>query len=194
MVEIKAYAGSNIDNAWKNLLKESAEREDTCFCIFNGKEIYSTDTLDDAYVKVTGKTKAEYEKEMKEWHDEYKRQKEEHESRIPSLTELYRKKARGVILESQYDYWDKIVPIRLGDLYQGMELDCTLELCDIMRDESVDYDKRLRKAYDTFMGQGHSGMSAGLVASMLRTFCPNGSDLADAVMNFRFEKDETNRD
>jgi hypothetical protein len=31
-------------------------------------------------------------------------------------------------------------------------------------------------------------MSAGLVASMLRAFCPDGEDLADAVMNFRFEK------
>jgi hypothetical protein len=31
-------------------------------------------------------------------------------------------------------------------------------------------------------------MSAGLVASMLRKFCPDGEDLADAVMNFRFEK------
>ena len=69
-----------------------------------------------------------------------------------------------------------------------MELDCTLDLCKIMRDESISYDKRLREAYKTFMDQGHSGMSAGLVASMLRTFCPDGEDLADAVMNFRFEK------
>jgi hypothetical protein len=69
-----------------------------------------------------------------------------------------------------------------------MELGCTLDLCRIMRDESISYDKRIRKAYKAFMDQGHSGMSASLVAHMLEVFCPNGYDLADAVMNFRYEK------
>ena len=95
--------------------------------------------------------------------------------------------ARGVILESELEYWDKIVPIRLGDLYHGMELEQTLDISKIMGDDSVDYDTRLRTAYKCFMDAGHSGMSAGLVASMLRRFCPHGEDIADAVMNFRFE-------
>lgn len=186
MKEIEFYPGESIDSAWKKLLKESAECEDTCFGLFNEKEIRSTDTLDEAYMKIMGKTKGQYDKEMQDWRDEYERKEKEHKTKIPSLVTDYCERARGVILEDQYDYWDKIVPIRLGDLYHGIELDNTLELCKIMRDESLSYDKRLRKAYNTFMGQGHSGMSASLVASMLRTFCPNGEDLADAVMNFRF--------
>jgi hypothetical protein len=188
MKEIYFGGGLTIDQAWKKLLNESAESGETCFGKFNGKEIYSTDTLDEAYVKIIGKTKAEYDKEMQDWRDEYDRKEKEHKDNIPNLVPGYCEKARGVILEDQYDYWDKIVPIRLGDLYHGMELDCTLDLCKIMRDESMSYDKRLRKAYKTFMDQGHSGMSAGLVAHMLRAFCPDGNDLADAVMNFRFEK------
>lgn len=188
MKEIYFGGGLTIDQAWKKLLNESAESGETCFGKFNGKEIYSTDTLDEAYVKIIGETKAEYDKEMQDWRDEYRRKEEEHKASIPGLVPVYCDKARGVILEDQYEYWDKIVPIRLGDLYHGMELDCTLDLCKIMRDESMPYDKRLRKAYDTFMNQGHSGMSASLVASMLRTFCPDGNDLADAVMDFRFEK------
>ena len=135
-----------------------------------------------------GKTKAEHEKEMQDWRDAWDRHKEEHKSRIPELSEVYKKAARGVILEDQYEYWDKIVPIRLGDLYEGMELGSTLDLCKIMRDKNLTYDERLHKAYEAFMDQGHSGMSASLVASMLRKFCPDGEDLADAVMNFRFEK------
>ena len=188
MKEIEIYPGETIDKAWKRLLKESAEGEDTCFVTFNGHEIRSTDTLDEAYVKVIGLTKAECDKREQEWRDEYKRKEEEHKANIPNLVPGYCEKARGVILEDKYEFWDKIVPIRLGDLYHGMELDCTLDLCKIMRDDSIDYNKRLRKAYDAFMGQGHSGMSAGLVAHMLREFCPDGEDLADAVMNFRFEK------
>lgn len=193
MKKIEFWAGEDIDHAWKRLLKESAECEDTCFGMFNDKEIRSTDTLDDVYVKLMGKTKAEYDKEMQEWHDEYERKEKEHKDNIPNLVPGYRERARGVILEDQYEEWDEIVPIRLGDLYHGMELDCTLDLCKIMRDESLPYDDRIRKAYNAFMEQGHSGMSAGLVASMLKTFCPNGEDLADAVMNFRFEKNETDR-
>ena len=193
MKEIELYPGEDINNAWKRLLKESAECEDTCFGVFNGKEIRSTDTLDDAYMKIMGKTKGQYDKEMREWHDEYERREKEHKDKIPSLTKSYCEKARGVILEDQYELWDKIVPFRLRDLYHGMELDCTLDLCKIMRDESVGYDERIRKAYDTFMGQEHSGMSASLVASMLKVFCPDGEDLADAVMNFRFKENETDR-
>ena len=186
MKQIEFLPGDSIDTAWKGLLRASADCGDTCFGEFNGKEIRSTDTLDEAYMKILGKTKSEYEKEMQDWRDEYERQEKEHKDNIPNLTPIYREKARGVILEDQYEYWDKIVPIRLDDLYHGMELDATLDLCKIMRDESMSYDERLKKAYDTFMDQGHSGMSAGLVASMLRTFCPDGHDLADAVMNFRY--------
>ena len=186
MKKIEFYAGMDITDAWKLLLKESAECEDTCCGNFNGKEIYSTDTLDEAYLKVVGKTKAEHDKAMQDWCDEYDRKEKEHKDNISNLVPGYCEKARGVILEDQYEYWDEIVPVRLGDLYHGMELDCTLDLCKIMRDESLSYDERLRKAYDAFMNQGHSGMSAGLVASMLRVFCPDGEDLADAVMNFRF--------
>lgn len=188
MKEIEFLPGSNIDSAWKRLLMESADCGDTCFGMFNDKEIRSTDTLDEAYVKVLGKTKAEFDDAVrKEW-EEYERKKKEHEDNIPNLVPEYCEKARGVILEDQYEFWDKIVPIRLGDLYDGMELDATLDLCKIMRDESIGYDERIRKAYDTFMGQGHSGMSASLVACMLKAFCPDGEDLADAVMTFRYEK------
>lgn len=186
MKEVKFYCGMDIDTAWKSLLKESIECEDTCFGKFNDHEILSTDTLDEAYMKIMGKTKGQYEKEMQDWRNDYERKEKEHKDSIPGLVPGYCEKARGVILEDQYDYWDKIVPIRLGDLYHGIELDNTLELCKVMRDESLSYDKRLRKAYNAFMDQGHSGMSASLVASMLKTFCPNGEDLADAVMNFRF--------
>ena len=189
MKEIEFYPGESIDSAWKRLLKESAECEDTCFGKFNDHEILSTDTIDEAYMKIIGKTKGQHDKEMQEWRNEYERKEKEYEDNIPNLIPEYCEKARGVILEDQYEFWDKIVPIRLRDLYHGMELDATLDLCKIMRDESIRYDKRLRKAYDTFMGQGHSGMSSSLVTGMLKVFCPNGEDLANAVMTFRYEKD-----
>ena len=186
MREIEFYPGVDIEEAWYMLQDESRHHKDICSGLFNGKRLLSTDSLDEAYVKVLGKTKAEYDKEMQDWKNEHERREKEFKESIPELIPKFRKMARGVILEDRYGLWDKIVPIRLGDLYHGMELNNTIALCKIMRDESVDYDKRLRMAYDEFMNQGHSGMSAHLVASMVREFCPNGDDLANAVLNFRF--------
>ena len=187
MAEVKFW-GITLDDAIKALKKESEKTGEVTFGEFNGETLYSTDTIDEAYEKVTGKTKAEFDEIQRKWKEDYDRSEAEHKAKIPALTEEYKKLARGVILEEKYDYWDKIVPIRLEDIYHGMELGATLDLCKIMRDESMTYDKRLKKAYDLFMDQGHSGWSAGLVASMLREFCPDGYDLADAVMNFRFEQ------
>lgn len=183
MKKIEIYGGT-IDTAMQKLYDEG----EPCFCEFNGKELYSTDSIDEAYKKVVGKTKAEFDKEQEEWHNNYERELAEHKAKIPELAEQYRKSARGLVLDNELEFWDKIVPIRLGDLYRGMELQQTLDICAIMRDESLTYDERIRKAYKCFMDAGHSGMSAALTASMIRKFCPNGYDVADAVMNFRFEE------
>lgn len=189
MKEIEILAGSSIEGAWEELRKCANENNEVCKCSFNGNELYSSDTLDEAYKKVTGKTKAEFDKAQQEWLDDYNRREEEFKATIPSKSEEYKNRARGLILSDKYELWDKIVPIRLGDLYNGMELEQTLQACEIMRDEKLSYEKRLRKAYKVFMDCGHSGMSAALTASMYKEFVPNGIDLADAVMNFKFEKD-----
>lgn len=189
MKKIDFYPGMKLDEAHKLLKKEAVESLEPCYGVFNGKNIYSTDTLDEVYQKVTGESKFENEERLRKEREEYERKKAQHEAAIPELTKKYREAARGVILEAQYDLWDKIVPVRLRDLYEGMELDCTLDLCRIMRDDTLSYGARLRKAYKEFMGQGHSGMSASLVSSMLRKFCPDGVELADAVMSFRYKKE-----
>lgn len=181
MKEIEFYAGDTIDHAWRELLRQSADCGETCFGTFNGKQILSTDTLDEAYKKVTGLTKSECDERDRKEREEYKRKEEEHIASIPSKTEEYKKAARGVIIEKQYDYWDEIVPIRLHDLYHGMELDATLEICRIMRDESVSIEERIKKAKEAFDNQGHSGMSAGLVLSMIRAFCPHGEELVKKI-------------
>ena len=181
MKEIEFYAGETIENAWKTLLRESADCGETCFGMFNDKQILSTDTLDEAYKKVTGLTKSEFDDKRKRECEEYKRKKEEHIASIPEKTKEYCAAARGVIIEEQYDYWDKIVPIRLRDLYHGMELGATLEICRIMRDESVSLEERIEKAKEAFDNQGHSGMSAGLVLSMIKVFCPDGTEAYNRI-------------
>lgn len=183
---IDICAGYLLDEALKKL-KENSDENTVTYCNFNDNILYSTDTLDIAYLKVTGRTKAENDKFLKEKQLEQEKREQEFKEKLPSLIELYKTEARGVILDSELEFWDKIVPIRLNDLYHGMELEQTLEISKIMGNEEMDYNTRLHIAYDCFMNSGHSGMSASLTAAMLKKFCPHGEDIADAVMNFRFQ-------
>lgn len=189
MEKVEFYAGENIESAMSMLYKEADKTHQVCYGKFNGKMLLSTDSIDDAYKKVTGKTKAEHDEYRRKWREDYERREAEHKAKIPALTEEYKQKARGLVLDSELDYWDKIVPIRLGDLYHGMELGQILDICAIMRDEKLTYDERLHKAYKLFIDSGHSGCSANMTANMIKRFCPYGADVADAVLNFRFDKE-----
>jgi len=189
MKEVDFWAG-DICSCLEELKRVANECGEDCRLKFNGSYILSTDTIDDAYLRIVGVTKAEHDAYLQKKREEYERDEAEHKACIPELTKKYRKEARGLVIDSELDYWDKIVPIRLGDLYRGMELKQTLDCCKIMRDESLVFAARLEKAYDVFMSAGHSGMSAGLTMAMLRRFCPDGKELADACRDFKFAKNK----
>ena len=187
MKEVTLYGGT-IDSCLKNLREMAAADKsgEVLKAVFNDSYILSTDSDDEAYMRILGMTKAEQEEIERKWREDYEAKKKAHEARIPELTEHYRKEARGIIIESELEYWDEIVPIRLGGLYRGMELDQVLDCARVMRDETLSRIERLRKAYKIFNDAGHSGMSAGLTMAMLRRFCPDGNELADACNEFRY--------
>ena len=184
MEEIELYAGCSIENAYNEL----HSRNEECFARFNGHILTSDDTLDIMYVKVTGKTKAQFDRKQKKRAEDYRCKENEFKKKIPELTEQYIKEAKGVIVSDKLDYWKKIVPIRLSDLYHGMELDQILTISRIMGDEETDFEDRMRKSYKIFNNAGHSFMSASLTMAMLRTFCPYGNEIADAIKEFRYDK------
>ena len=190
MKEVTLYGGT-IDSCLRDLREMAAAEKsgEVLKAVFNDKYLLSTDSDDDAYLRITGKTKAEHDEYMRKWREEREADRKAHEARIPELTEHYRKAARGVIIESELEYWDEVVPIRLGDIYRGMELDQVLDCARVMQDETLSREERLRKAYKIFDDAGHSGMSAWLTMAMLRRFCPDGNELADACNEFRYDKD-----
>lgn len=74
------------------------------------------------------------------------------------------------ILEREYwGRWDEIVPIRLDDLYHGMELGCCLEIIN-----SLNGGCALSHAKEIMENQNHSGLSWTLVRDMVRDFCDRG--------------------
>lgn len=181
---VENLIGYSIDDCLSELKQLAKENNEECYCDFNGKFIYSTDTLDGAYIRITGVPKSEIEARRKKKKEDYEKELEEHKKSIPLKTEEYRKLARGLVLESELEFWDEIVPIRLNDLYRGMELDSTLDLIRIMRNEDLPLEDRLTRCKTEFENQGHSGMSAGLMFAMLARFCPNGEILVQTLREF----------
>jgi len=165
------FGFGNIEEA----VKELKSHKDLVKGTFNGQILYSDiDDMDSAYKKVTGKTKAEFDEAEKQRQIEYKRQQKEHKDAIPKLTIEWVEKGKKILDEKHHKLWAKIVPIRLGDLYQGMELGNCLEIV-----EQLNKGAELEEVKPLIENQGHSGMSFGLVCSMVREFADRGNEFVE---------------
>lgn len=170
--QIEFRAGESVESAVKKL---KSYNEPVCG-LFNGKMLYSDENVDDAYKKVTGKTKTEFDKEMQEEHLQREKEEREHKEAIPKLTVEYIEKAEKILDKKYLLDWAKCVPTRLNDLYRGMELDACLEII-----EKLNKGCDLKVAKDIIDNQGHSGMSYGLVRLMVQNFCDRGEEFAKYV-------------
>lgn len=148
------------------------------FGIFNGHKLFSdTVTMDNAYKEITGYTKEEYDKRIEEKANEYKKIQEDHEKQISTETQYWIEEGHKILDKSKWDYWDKIVPIRLDDLYHGMELGCCLKIIKILQNGTLEEAKR------EIDSQDHSGLSFSLVCSMVSEFSPRGQEFMEYVYN-----------
>ena len=165
------FGFGNIEEA----VKELKSHKDLVKGTFNGQILYSdVDDMDSAYKKVTGKTKAQFDEAEKQRQIEYKRQQKKHKDSIPKLTIEWVEKGKKILDKKHHKLWTKIVPIRLGDLYQGMELGNCLEIV-----EQLNKGTELEKVKLLIEGQGHSGMSFELVCSMVREFADRGNKFVE---------------
>lgn len=174
MKKIEILAATKLEDAIYELRRESKRIGQKCYADFNCKTIYSTDTVNDAYSRVVGKSKEDFDNDMNEQREEYKRKEEQHRVKIPELTKHWIEEGHKHISPEYWTLWDKCVPIRLGDLYQGMELDCTMKLVKILN-ISDNIEDTYQSAKEEIESQGHSGMSFGLVKSMIKSFHTNGN-------------------
>jgi hypothetical protein len=174
--KIEFQLGGTIEEAVKELLKYKEKGILACG-EFNGTILYSdTITMDGAYKEITGKTKAEFDKMKQESYERYDKEKREHEENIPSLTSKWQQKGREILTEDKWEYWDRIVPIRLNDLYRGMELGACLDIIKILNNNGT-----LDEAKEIIDSQGRSGTSFGLVCAMVREFCDRGQEFVEYV-------------
>jgi len=148
------FGFGNIESAVKEL---KSHNEFVCGS-FNGQILYSDiDDLDSASERIR--------------HEEYEEQQRKHKEAIPELTKEWIEKGNTILDEKYRELWAKCVPIRLGDLYQGMELGNCLEIV-----EQLNNGKTVEEVKPLIENQGHSGMSFGLVCSMIKSFCDRGEE------------------
>jgi len=173
--EIEFYWG-NIEQAVDKLL-EYREQNKLGTIKFNGVNLYSdTVTMDDAYLQIVGSTKAEHDAYLAEQNRQYKEELRLHEESIPRLIEEWVTKGHEVLSKDKWELWDSCVPIRLKDLYRGFELKCCIDLT-----EALNNGYTLDEAKDILDEQGHSGMSFGLICSMMLSFCDRGEEFVNFV-------------
>ena len=169
--KIELELGGNIDSAMK-LLNEYKSKNELVFINFNGHKLYSDiDDLDSAYVKVTGKTKEQFDEYQRLIHEEYEEEKRKHEESIPELTKEWINKGNKILDKEYHELWNECVPIRLSDLYRGMELGACLDIV-----KELNNNCSLDEAKAIIDNQGHSGMSYSLVRSMVKAFCKRGNE------------------
>ena len=173
--QIEFFAGNTIEQAVNELLTYK-EKGQIVYGKFNGITLYSdTVTMDSAYQEITGKSKVEFDKEQQDWIENYKSKKQEHKQKIPELSKMWMQKGREILAEDKWEYWDEIVPIRLGDLYEGMELGNCLNIIKELNKGD------LEKAKEVIENQNHSGMSFSLVCAMVKEFSDKGLEFVEYV-------------
>ena len=181
--EIKTFLGITIDDAVKELLDYKSKGIPMCGK-FNNVVLYSdTVTLDEAYKLITGNTKSEFDEIQNKIIQINKEKLMKHGQDIPSLILEWQKKGREILTEDKWEYWDEIVPIRLNDLYQGMELFCSLSIIKILNDGGT-----LEEAKEIIDSQNHSVMSYSLVSTMVRIFCNRGTEFAEYLKKTSIHK------
>lgn len=145
------------------------------YCDFNGQRLSSTETPDEIYMRVVGMNKNDFKKYQE---DEYKKlceRLEQDKQRAISRIPEWNRKGCEAFSKDKWKYWLKIVPIRARDLYNGMELDCVLEIQKYLKDGNF------KLAKSCFFGQGHSGTSGGLTLDLIREFCTNGEEFYETM-------------
>ena len=160
--KIEFGAGNSIERAIRDLSLYKEHGELVCG-EFNGKMLYSdVDDLDSAQVKITGKTKAEFDEVERIRYEEYQDERR------------WIEKGNLILDKKYHELWAKCVPIRLNDLYKGMELGATL---DIVKELNAGCELTVAKGI--IKEQGHSGMSFSLVCSMVKSFCDRGEEFVN---------------
>lgn len=127
--------------------------------------------MDSAYTEILGCTKAEYNKRIAEWQENYEKEERLAEQRaiqnIPKWIEI----EQTFIHPEKYKDWEECVNVCAINLYHGLELDAALEIMQALENGIA-----IEDALEILDNQRHSGMSELLVRKIVLLFSRRGSE------------------
>lgn len=185
MEELKLHAGDSIETAVKKLLEAKAKGK-YVFCDFNDVKLYSDDvTMDSAYIKICGCTKAEWDEKMRKSSEEARKRIEENRKRaienIPNQIE----RGKALIYPFRHEEWAKLVEADAKGDYCGGITDNAIEIMTAIEEE-----KSIDELLEIFKEQGHSGWSAGITRNVIMTYSRNGYPFYKATKNGKWTEEE----
>ena len=176
--KIDIGAGSCIEDAVNLLLSEKANGN-SVYLSFNGTKLYSsTVTMDNAYLKITGKTKAEFDKDQAEWLENSKKQSAEDKERaiadIPNAIE----RGKPFMYRQRHSSWAKVVEADANGIYHGLLVNNVIRLM-----EALENGASIDEAVKMMADQGHSGWSASLVNYIMLDHAKQGPEFYEAIVS-----------
>lgn len=175
MKELEMYAGQELDDAYRLMKDYSRRTGEVCFVNFNDQILYSYDSWNTIYMKVTHKNRRAFNKMKRDSQKKLKKSFRRYLASLPKWRKELRRKARGVIDDKYLEKWDECVDIRTKDLYRGFELKCVLELVqELNRD--IPKNERFENCKAIMYRQDHSGGSAYMTLAYLCAFHDLGEE------------------
>ena len=177
MMKVELFG--NLDEVVRELILLRRRGFDA-YCEFNGHRLYSSNvTLDSAYLEVTGYTYREYLEESKKQLERWEREKQEKKQKSRNKTPEWIARGRELIPEELWQEWEECIEIRIEDLYNGREIEDALVIMEAHKaGQSI---AEISKLIDN---QGHSGMSYGMLRSIIKHFYPAGTQLFEELSKY----------
>ena len=101
--------------------------------------------------------------------------------------EALKERGHGVIEESKWENFDKMVDNNCKSWMGLRYVDNVLLLCEIMHNEAMPLADRRRQAYDKFQEFDCNGTSAHMICGALRDLCTDGETLAEEILDFKYD-------
>ena len=136
---------------------------------FNEKIIEPDDSIDAAYLKITGMIHEKFIKRLREEEEKRKKEAEEFEKNKPALIQSILNEGYDVLDKKYYDHFARLVPKSVNGIYQGFDIKGALEIVKALKDKK-DYEE-IDKIFD---GQNHSGYSHHIVCLLVKELCDEG--------------------
>ena len=159
--------GKKIDIVVQELIEYPIKNNGSlAFCNFNGKTFFSdTVSLDSAYLELTKKSYSQFHNDR----NTIERRQVEYRASIPERTAAWIENGHKILSEDKWERWDEIVPVRLDNIYQGIELGYCLSLVDMINKGRSFSEVKLE-----IESQPHSSMSFDTTCAMRVEFSDKG--------------------